>query len=813
MMQEQINFRILHHEDIAITMEAGVSLFFGLHGQYTIATAHESCAIHASEVYAVSPFTLYRVLGGEDAGLLQITLSPEILQRAGWQEKQQISCYLTRDSLKDALAQEVRRRCAAVFRLYFQQTNQPELMRQAVELAALLRREFAAVEAARPEESINALKLLESALQTIHTRWKQAVTLPEVAAQLYVSESYLSRLFKKYLGKTFTKYLVELRLTHAAADLQSGLSVTETAYRNGFKSDNSFIDFFKKAYGCTPGKFRQQAKESGEKSAAPQEDVADWLQELLQYSDGAPLPAGDAPVLVRKSVQLAEQAACTPIRPSWRKMVNIGYAHDGLIGSVQTQLRRAQEEIGFTYLRFHGILDDDMHIYQEHADGSPWFNFAYADLLFDFIQEIGLIPYVELSYIPSKLAKGDATLFDNRNIHITMYNDPEKWQALIQACLSHWIDKYGLNAVRRWKFTVFSMNYTEMTDPPLTREEHSEMFAAVYHTLKTIDPELQLGGGGCFPSIALEENGLPRFLREMRRRGCMPDFITLQCYPHEQILQDMDFLYFTSNQVSAPSVLSKDRDFTRHFLDKIHRMLEQIGCGEVPVVVEEWNSTLWQRDLSSDTCYKAAWLVKNALQSYDRTETLGYWLLTDFIDEWLIPGGVFHGGYGLFTMGGIPKAGYRALRLLSRVGAYKVADGDGWFVSRTENEIQVFLYHYCHYDALYRYRYQKLTDPHDAYKVFENSRSLKIKLSLCGLDAGVYRQESWTISRTSGSTFDKWLEMGTPGVMAPDDLRYLNNSAQPLCTIRDTDTVGTLQIEAELQPHEVRMIVLRKRDA
>ena len=293
MTQEQINFRILHREDIAITMEAGVSLFFGLHGQYTIATAHESCAIHASEVYAVSPFTLYRVLGGEDAGLLQITLSPEILQRAGWQEKQQISCYLTRDSLKDALAQEVRRRCAAVFRLYFQQTNQPELMRQAVELAALLRREFAAVEAARPEESINALKLLESALQTIHTRWKQAVTLPEVAAQLYVSESYLSRLFKKYLGKTFTKYLVELRLTHAAADLQSGLSVTETAYRNGFKSDNSFIDFFKKAYGCTPGKFRQQAKESGEKSDAPQEDVADWLQELLQYSDGAPLPAGD----------------------------------------------------------------------------------------------------------------------------------------------------------------------------------------------------------------------------------------------------------------------------------------------------------------------------------------------------------------------------------------------------------------------------------------------------------------------------------------------------------------------------------------
>ena len=71
------------------------------------------------------------------------------------------------------------------------------------------------------------------------------------------------------------------------------------------------------------------------------------------------------------------------------------------------------------------------------------------------------------------------------------------------------------------------------------------------------------------------------------------------------------------------------------------------------------NSTLWQRDISGDTCYKAAWLIKNALQNYDQAQYLGYWLLTDFLDEWLVPGGVFHGGYGLFTINGIPKAGYR----------------------------------------------------------------------------------------------------------------------------------------------------------
>ena len=330
------------------------------------------------------------------------------------------------------------------------------------------------------------------------------------------------------MGNHITKYLVDLRLSHAVNDLKGTDSVTEIAYRNGFKSDNSFIDFFKKAYGCTPGKYRQQLKQSADTSEPPKEDVSDWLQELLQYADGASLYSKSAPTVIRKAVRLPETQDGEPICQSWRQMVNIGYAHDGLIGSVQEQLRRAQKEIVFTYLRFHGIFDDDMHIYQENEDGSPWFNFAYADLLFDFIQEIGLIPYVELGYMPSKLAKTQYTVFDNPAICISMYNDSEKWQALVQACLSHWIDKYGLANVRKWRFTVFSMNYSRLqyTAPVMSHEDYCKMFEATYQTIKMIDPELKLGGAGCFPGIALAPDGLRRFLLDVKEHGCPPDFIT-----------------------------------------------------------------------------------------------------------------------------------------------------------------------------------------------------------------------------------------------------------------------------------------------
>ena len=128
----------------------------------------------------------------------------------------------------------------------FQQTDQVELQRQAVSLASLLWSRFSTTDSVQPEDSINTLKLLESALKMIHTQWNQSISLSETAAQLYVSDSYISRVFKKYVGTTFTKYLVDLRLSHAVNDLKGTDSVTEIAYRNGFKSDNSFIDFSRK---------------------------------------------------------------------------------------------------------------------------------------------------------------------------------------------------------------------------------------------------------------------------------------------------------------------------------------------------------------------------------------------------------------------------------------------------------------------------------------------------------------------------------------------------------------------------------------
>ena len=98
------------------------------------------------------------------------------------------------------------------------------------------------------------------------------------------------------------------------------------------------------------------------------------------------------------------------------------------------------------------------------------------------------------------------------------------------------------------------------------------------------------------------------------------------------------------------------------------------------IFIEEWNSTLWQRDLSSDTRYKSVWLVKNICENMDAVSSFGYWTLSDLMDERANFDSMYHGGYGLLTYNGVPKSGLEALRLMNQLGNTCIASGDGWYL-------------------------------------------------------------------------------------------------------------------------------------
>ena len=79
------------------------------------------------------------------------------------------------------------------------------------------------------------------------------------------------------------------------------------------------------------------------------------------------------------------------------------------------QLRLVQEEIGFSHIRGHGLFCDDMAIYQEYQNENGEtcveYNFTYLDRVMDSYREVGLRPFLELGFMPEKMASGDQTVF------------------------------------------------------------------------------------------------------------------------------------------------------------------------------------------------------------------------------------------------------------------------------------------------------------------------------------------------------------------------------------------------------------------
>jgi AraC-like DNA-binding protein len=83
------------------------------------------------------------------------------------------------------------------------------------------------------------------------------VGLSETSTLLGISEAYLLRLFHQEVGKTFRKYLREMRMKRAAELVKdSPQSLKEIALRCGYNDVSNFHRDFKIVYATTPRKFR-----------------------------------------------------------------------------------------------------------------------------------------------------------------------------------------------------------------------------------------------------------------------------------------------------------------------------------------------------------------------------------------------------------------------------------------------------------------------------------------------------------------------------------------------------------------------------
>lgn len=98
------------------------------------------------------------------------------------------------------------------------------------------------------------------AQQYIRENFQKPITRDQIAEYVGFSPTHFSRLFSKVVGKTFTRFVNDLRLNHAKEMLrETWLSISQIAYRTGFGSPKYFCEIFQKYNKCSPSQYRKNS--------------------------------------------------------------------------------------------------------------------------------------------------------------------------------------------------------------------------------------------------------------------------------------------------------------------------------------------------------------------------------------------------------------------------------------------------------------------------------------------------------------------------------------------------------------------------
>jgi len=101
---------------------------------------------------------------------------------------------------------------------------------------------------------------LKAAVDLIHARLAEPLSLGDLSDALGVTQYQLIRMFKRATGLTPHAYVTQLRLDAARRGLAEGMAIGETAAAAGFYDQSALTRTFKRCYGVTPLQFALAAR-------------------------------------------------------------------------------------------------------------------------------------------------------------------------------------------------------------------------------------------------------------------------------------------------------------------------------------------------------------------------------------------------------------------------------------------------------------------------------------------------------------------------------------------------------------------------
>ncbi|HEX4772609.1 MAG TPA: glycosyl hydrolase family 39 [Bryobacteraceae bacterium] len=441
-------------------------------------------------------------------------------------------------------------------------------------------------------------------------------------------------------------------------------------------------------------------------------------------------------------VQIDMTGTWKPFPHFWETMFGSGRANLSLRDDYRGDLRATKQATGFTFVRFHAILDDENGVYDVNSQSQPIYNFSYVDQIYDGLLENGVKPFVEISFMPRKLAA-------NLTPHPFWYkplpsppNDPAKWSALIEAFTRHLEDRYGKDEVQSWYFEVWNEPNIDFWDGVPKKETYFALYDVTAKAIKDVDATLRVGGPATAQAAWVDE-----FIAHCASNHIALDFVSSHIYGNENPVD-----------VFGKSMPILRRDMVGAAVKKVYDQVQASAFPRMPIIWSEYNATYMNQPEVTDSAFIGPWLANNIRECDGMTSMMSYWTFSDVFEEQGVVKTPFYGGYGLIAERGIPKAAFHVFSLLHQLGDERLLlPQEDTLVTRTkQGHVVVALWNYA-----------------------EPNQSIAAKtfmLRVRGAKAKHYRMQ--IVDPQHGSALAIWQQMGRPASPTRAQIAELKKRSQ-----------------------------------
>ena len=231
-----------------------------------------------------------------------------------------------------------------------------------------------------------------------------------------------------------------------------------------------------------------------------------------------------------QTVTIDVTAPARPFPHFWEQTFGSGRAILTLREGYRNDLRDVKKVTDFQYVRFHNILHDEAGIYDEDEQGNPKYNFSYVDQIYDGLLDNGVRPFLEISFMPKKLAlrPQDVHPFWYKQI-VSPPKDYKKWDDLMRAFAQHLVDRYGIDEVAKWYFEVWNEPNIDFWAGEPKQATYFELYDHTARAVKGVSPRLRIGG----PATAQAAWAEP-FIQHVAQANVPADFVSTHVYANDR---------------------------------------------------------------------------------------------------------------------------------------------------------------------------------------------------------------------------------------------------------------------------------------